>query len=399
MQVSDPQRIGRRRRSAASLANDERILDAAVLELAGAGFDEFSLQKVSRTVGLRSASGVYNRFENASELALATWERRLREPFAALVADAAGLLDDPSPARAERLAETVSHPDPWLVAALSVLAATHRDPFVDEVAGRDIRLLVEAHPAYGDRSSRACLLGSLAAVFGPTILSLSSSTPRGDWRDFYLAHGRLDVARTTYPGSAAAIAPPLLDVTTTDPIRDDLVLAYGHLLGEVGLKRATVGRVSRRIDYSTGVVYERYPDRGALVGDAVRVLLRAYMTRFLRRTAASAADGTLVRDLAGTLRGIFAADWRWFERFRLETHIAAAHDARVAEVVGDLHRDVLEHGVDQMGGETAEAPGALAATVLGFRAVVVGLCFLDAVVGGVGDLDWRPYVVPFVEER
>jgi AcrR family transcriptional regulator len=119
-----------RRRSASSQENDERLLDAALDEIACVGIDRLGMSSVARRAGLTTGA-LYGRYENVNELAADVWTTRVRDAqFQFLDHAVRRLVDgDVSIAVADVVRE-LSVPTRATIAALELLATARR---IDEL--------------------------------------------------------------------------------------------------------------------------------------------------------------------------------------------------------------------------------------------------------------------------
>lgn len=72
--------IARRAKSARSLANSAKVLNAVRKNAIKVGLDELSAGSIAKLCGLSTGS-IYSRFEDADEMAIALWEQVVKQPF------------------------------------------------------------------------------------------------------------------------------------------------------------------------------------------------------------------------------------------------------------------------------------------------------------------------------
>ena len=233
------------------MANDDRIMAAALRVLREDGYDGLGMSHVARAAELKSTGALYGRFENVAELSVWVWTERaaaaLRDVSERAIAllDADGI-DEVTLTEAGRLASDLSEPSDTLRAAFELLAVAPRVEELDEVVRPDIEAILAGAGALPDATPRrrAQVLGQLALAWGIGLLSLPPSAPRPEWwmlvaGSIGLDHDRTRPRRTTDP---VPVTPPVPD--TGEPVRD-VVLGGRRLRGGPDRLRAGDGLADR----------------------------------------------------------------------------------------------------------------------------------------------------------
>lgn len=395
----------RRRRSDRAVANDGRILDAALLVLREDGYDGLGMSHVARAAGLNSTGALYGRFENVAELAVWVWTEKASTALHDVSARAIALLDaaaidDVSVAAAQALAAELIEPDDALRAAIELVAVAPRVEELNEVVRPDILALTEAAGASpgADPVRRAQVLGQLSLAWGIGLLSLPSSAPRLEW--WMLVAGSTGLAhdRTRPRRSGEPIAVPDPAPDTGEPVRDVVLRATVEVVAKTGFERATVSRIARRAGYSTGVIYEYYERKDDMIAELVEVLLETLYVTIAERDGDLIAEGRLADLSGGLLAGYVLPAAHQLQRLKVELYLAAAHQPGVDEALGRVltrHTNSLQTRLEATGLSTEEA---LLAPSAG-RAIDHGIALVEAMVGPLNDVDWRLYIQALVSRN
>jgi len=320
-----------RARSAGARANDERILDAAVAEVATDGVDRLRMNATATRCGLTTGA-LYSRYESAAELAVHAWQTRLRDRHHAQLDALVTFLvdgrceDEPAYLAAVRRLRRPTAAD---LATIELLVAARRIDELEEVIADDVQGWLTAWGAGRgrDRARRAEVLSTVGFYWGAALYGLPGARSH-DWdqvlRRFapaLAAHG--DRPRSTGRVRPARMIDPVAE--TGEPLRDALIDATAEVIARSGVERATVSRIARRAGMTDGAVYTRYATKGDLVADAVDVLL----ARVVAADADAVARALEGRDLVDALASIGAGGLspsrqRW-RHFRLEAFLASRH--------------------------------------------------------------------------
>jgi AcrR family transcriptional regulator len=416
--VSAPlaRRPGRRRRSDRALANDRRILDAAVHVLRTRGYDGLGVSQVARQAGLTSTGAVYARFEDIAELAVWVWGQRGAAAVHDALDRAVGLLDatddDGTAEVVAGLAADLARPSEELWAGLELLAVARRVEELEEVVRPDVERWLQAWDADraplpgatgtgtgtetgtgadDDGVRRTLVRGQVGLVLGALLLSLPGSWAEGDGQGILRSTVGLAWRAVVPTGTYAPVLPSLGELRTGEPVRDHVLEAAAAVMARAGFERSTVSRIARRAGYSTGVIYEYYDGKAALMSELVDVVVGATHPSILEADRAVLAAGEGGPLSGPRLAGYLRAEVRQRQLLEVEVHLAGAHHP---EVASSLHR-AMSHRTSEHRGALERAgvpPGVAAVASAAGRALDHGVALLDAVAGPLEHVDWRPYV-------
>jgi AcrR family transcriptional regulator len=386
-----------RRRSAASIETDERLLDAALDELAAVGVDRLGMIGVARRAGLTTGA-LYGRYENAHELAADVWQSRVREPMLAFLDDAVtALLDGGDPKALARVLEVLREPPREMTAGLELMAFARRIDELEELVVPDTETWLRRHRASlraRDQRHRAQVLFAAGSVVGMLLYSVPGSDvseaepvlsviSQGLARQYDEPDTRFLPVRMGQERSALG-----------DPHHDALIDAVAAITARVGFERATASRIARRANLTSGAIYARYHTKDELLRQAVEVLIA-------RRFADALSSSThLVRGLdAGTttasvVAGLLGAPRREWRIFRVEAQLAARYRPLLAATLDGVQRTGMATGAEFLRANTNGGPDFIERTAQFMQAMSLGLIFVDIVMPGGAAVDWRPVFIP-----
>lgn len=387
------------------MANDLRILEAALTVLRSDGYDGLGMSHVARAAGLNSTGALYGRFENVAELAVWVWTERASCALRAASERALALLeltevDEAALTEGQAVASLLTDPPDDLRAAFELLAVAPRVEELDEVVRPDVEALVAAAgglPGAPDRR-RAQVLGQLALAWGIGLVSLPATGPELGWWMALVGSVGLaqDRTRLRKAGDPVPVVPPA--PATGEPVRDVVLDAAASVVARTGFERATVSRIARRAGYSTGVIYEYYDRKDDMIAELVEVLLDQLYTSIAERDGELIAEGRLA-ELSGSLLAAYVQpEARALQRLKVELYLAAAHQPAIAEALGHVlvHLgSAVQNRLEAAGLSPEEASLAPAAG----RAIDHGIALVEATAGPLVDVDWRYYIQPLVSRN
>ena len=395
----------RRRRSDRAVANDARILAAALAVLRSDGYDGLGMSHVARAAGLNSTGALYGRFENVAELAVWVWTeqascalRSISERVLALLE--APAVDEATLAEAQAIAAELTDPDDALRAAIELLAVAPRIEELEEVVRPDVEAIIAAAggTVQATPRRRAQVLGQLSLAWGVGLLSLPSAAPPLLW--WMLVAGSIGLAhdRTRSRKAAEPIEAPAPTPDTGEPVRDVVLQAAATVVARTGFERATVSRIARRAGYSTGVIYEYYERKDDMIAELVEVLLETLYVTIAERDGELMAEGRLA-DLSGALlAGYVLPSAHQLQRLKVELYLAAAHQPGIDQALG---RVLTRHTADMR--ERLQAAGMSPEEAMltppGGRAIDHGIALVSAMAGPVDDVDWRLYIQALISRN
>ena len=268
--------LPRRRRTAKAFANDEALRRAAIEVITDSGWDAMTFSEVARRAGL-TVGAVYGRAESKSELGADLWSSSMYPELSGRVEElTASIASGDAPSVVSAMTAW-SQPSKALQAAVAMSVAALFDEDLREVIGRDMTALVDLHcGTSGSRSatSAASAALSIGAAFGRVLAADTGSKVAAPSRvaaqreiDMSLARGR----------SRALPRGPVIEFmrapATDDPHLDLLQMAALDVIGRVGYRRATVARICRAAQVSSGSMFARFNSKAELVVSAADAML------------------------------------------------------------------------------------------------------------------------------
>ena len=336
--------LPRRRRTARAIQNDEAIRAAAISVIVDSGWDAMTFSEVARRAKL-TVGAVYGRAESKADLGADLWTSTL---FPALSVGLNGLAEAVASGSVTEVTEVLrswSDPSDELQAATSLAIAAIFDDDLHEVIGPDMTALLDSHCGRlvgrsGPASAASAL--SMGGVFGRVLASQSDARLPVAGRA--AAQREIDMSLAT--GRAEALPRlPLISFqrtpATNDPHLDLLQMAALVVIGRVGYRRATVARICRLAQVSSGSMFARFESKAELVTSAAAAMFvsHAEQTRVLKSVAMN--TGMAVAN-AMILRAFLDPAVRGQRGMRLEL-------ARVAE-----HHPELQ-GIDVLGARAQQS--------------------------------------------
>jgi AcrR family transcriptional regulator len=391
-----------RRRSESSQLNDERILDAALAELAASGIDRLAMRAVARRAGLTTGA-LYPRYESAGELGAAVWTHRVSEHHAQLLRETVAVLVDGEPfAGLDRVLAQLRDPAPETIVALEMLGASRRVDELEEVVAPDVERWMAAWgagPRTRRRRRRAQVIYALATVWG-VLLHTTPGHRRLDWRPLF-ARIRWSYAQPYAEPAKRLVVPELeaVHAQTGDPVHDALLDAVAAIVARVGLERATGSRIARRAGLTHGAIYARYETKEALLEHAIAVLQSRRFTddmQALDAVLAARDPGVATAQLVGGYLGSSRRDWR---RFRVEAHLAARAHPGAAATLDRVQEEARDAYLDAIGARTPRERRELDLLARSAQVMPIGLAFADLLVPDVPAIDWRLVLCPMMSPR
>ncbi len=388
-----------RRRSVSSQENDERLLEAALVEIADVGIDRLGMSGVARRAGLTTGA-LYGRYENVYELAAAVWTTRVRDTHFALLDRAVRALvdDDRSIPLGEVIQELVC-PSRSTVAALELLATARRIDELDEVVTPAVEEWMQGWRA-GTRGTRPAPTrpGAVHDRLGVGRSPAHDPPPPGDGmgtgdrRRRALLRSALFGSDRTVParggrhraGRDRRRRPERAHRFRLGHHRARRLRAR-HDVADRAPGRAHVGRDLRAL-----------PDQGPVARALGRSSARPPLgrrsrgeQRHIHRPRCRARDGAHRRRIPRRPR----REWR---TFRIEAQLAARHRPELAAALDQVQEAAIYAYLEALGARTADEHRALDAFGRFAQLIPLGLAFVDLVTPGVAGTDWRAIFVPLL---
>ena len=388
-----------RRRSAASIETDERLLEAALDELATVGIDRLGMIGVARRAGLTTGA-LYGRYENVHEVAADIWRLRVRGPMFALLDDVVAALIDGGDAKALiRVLEVLQEPPREIAAGLELMVCARRVDELEEIVAPETDAWMRGRGAAArarDQRRRAQVLFAVGSVTG-MLLHAIPGTRRTDWEPA-LSSLAQSFARPYETPSSRFTAVRFGPVRSTlgDPHQDALIDAVAAITARVGFERATASRIARRANLTSGAIYARYHTKDELLTDAVEVLLAQRFANDLADNAylIDATDpGTAAASVIGGYLGRPRRDWRIF---RVEAQLAARYRPELAAALDRVQEAGIRANVDALRAGSHAPADVLERMARLNHAMPLGLAFVDIALPAGGSVDWRSIFVPLL---
>jgi AcrR family transcriptional regulator len=388
-----------RRRSASSQRNDELLLDAGSAEIVAVGVDRLAMRSVARRAGLTTGA-LYSRYENVAELAAAIWTSRVRDEHRALLDIAIrGLVDRDRSAPLDRLIEELRSPSDNTLLALEFLATARRIDELEEVVLAEVSEWMSAWragPRAGDQRRRAQVLYTLATVWGIVLHEIPGGR-RLDWT-YITKSTRWSFAQPytepSEPFVADVVGPVVAD--TGNAGQDALIDSVATIVARVGFERATATRIARRAGLTAGSIYARYRTKDDLLEHAVDLLLARRFADDLAANSHTFTASDVGSATARVVGGYLSAPRREWRRFRIEAQLAARHRRQLAITLDRVQEDAIRENFDVFGAKTDEERRALDLIARFAQITPLGLAFVDLVVPGVPETDWRLILKPLL---
>lgn len=350
LRAVDPTGVRDRARQNRAIANDARILDAAVSVLADDGWEDASVLHISEVCGLARRT-VLNRYGDRAGVAAAAWSARLAPRLSdALnaVIDAASPVEPHPQVLADAL-EPFIDADTHLRAAGEVLIVSGYQPDLRRVVAETLSEAVEpalsptASPLSRADAARRAFVVSLALgalVEGRTF-------PDGIVMDVTADLGAIADALATRqpPTSLPSVEMAHLDETVV-PDSDEavarLLSAMLRLVGDHGYEATTIDRITREAGFSSGTLFGRYESKRSLFLDATARMLaqaearnHAVLRELGSQYSPGIADAVMTREFMSVQR-------RRMRTITLEQYRLAWHDADVLSTFTSLHEAIVE---------------------------------------------------------
>jgi AcrR family transcriptional regulator len=384
-----------RRRSESSQANDVKILDAALREVDEVGVDNLAMTSVARRAGLTTGA-LYARYESTGELAAALWTTAIAERHFAFLDQAVSALIDGRTGDVEDLAVELSAPSIETSVALELITTSRRIDDLQEVVFNDIALWMQhwdAAPRTRRRRRRVQVLFTLGTVWG-VLLHIAPNRRPLDWRPVF-ERLQWSFAQPYDEPRRRFVADRVQEVNadTGDPVQDALTGAVAAVIARVGLERATVSRISRRANLTSGAIYGRFASKEHLLDEAIVTLLaRRFTDDLFASNSAFAPDaGNAAARIVGGYMSEPRQQWR---RFRIETQLVARHHPRIAATLDRVQEGGVREYLEALGVGNVEEQQFFDILARFAQLVPLGLALVDLVTPGVPTTDWRPVLVP-----
>ncbi len=355
--------------------------------LADAGPDAVHLSSVAQALGL-PLGDVEEIFGHSGELLYTAWQSRLRDEFAALVAQARTIMTG----QFSSLGRDVESPS-IRRAAVHVLIVAHRFDELREIVPADVQgIFSEYDRDLGSASDHTVLravvgwlCGSAIDPFDPSLDTLEL-LPSIGWYDGCWNRHSAVVQRDHSP----ALALTFDGVGTIEP---DILVACTRIVAQGGVGRATLLRIARAAGYPSAEMYERFGRQEYLLAQYVHVV---FSTLFAYPRMTEIMNDP--RYAAMRLKVWLEPSLRIRRRALVESVLAAAF----SPILASAYKNALENSVaDLMIGNLSSDDRGTANVFRRFvasRHITLGLAIVEDVDLETWSRDWGPFLASFLSD-
>ena len=284
------QPVVRRATSQRSTRNAAAVLKAITQESIANGLDGIVASSVAIRAGLTTGA-IYSRFENSDEMLIALWENVVAPEFEPFLADTISAINSTTPITATTpIVELLEKPSRIVGLGAEFLAIAQRNDVVGEVVTPQISLWLSdagLHQRNNAVKKAGVALGASIAI-GSALRSFITGTNTG--MPIIAESIRSSISAATPTSSPRKRLDPVSTHSNTGvPLRDALINATAEVMSKTGFTNATISRIARKSQVTSGSIYNFYPDKETLMNDAVRELMRTTQRQTLdaKRTATS----------------------------------------------------------------------------------------------------------------
>lgn len=274
--VQSASELPRRRRSERALLNDAAIRQSTIDLIAEEGWDGVTFAKVAKRSNL-TVGAVYVRAENTAELGTDLWINSLFPYLKDAMSSLMSAVYSKNLNLIQTQVETWDNPDPELIASIEILIASLFDEDLAEIPKRDMKEFLNRYctdkSGYNKNQAAANAL-ILGELFGRALGAANKILPDTPARE--VAENCIAMIEAT---TVTADIPKNVFVTTAkedkdpDPHTRVLHQATLKVIGKVGYKRATIARICRTAQVSSGSLFPRFETKSALIASAVKALI------------------------------------------------------------------------------------------------------------------------------
>jgi AcrR family transcriptional regulator len=397
----------KRRRNAA--ANDE-LLDQVSLDLLSQhGVDGLSFSEISEKTGL-SRAPIYARFDSSEDVAVDLWSKALLGHLDHLLSLNAAWYSGSETQPSAELLQELSAPSTKSNALIEVLAVARRFPYLQEVVARDFSLRIEHYvkqanvPRAVAVTQLSVLLGSLflAPIFNSVVSVLTPVISEG-WKEALPIAREILGSENTWSVEPIAVSPlqlPLPAMEFNDELLDAFVPATMTVISRSGYEHASANRISREAGRAFNAVYEKFPNKEALMKRVVSAWVEDGVNTTFTPFLGITEEEFIFRSVTQG-RSLVAEINRPFRNLRNEMTLAARHHRKIAEDMVELYEQAAQSGYDAFASRYSgsnpdlfQEMGRLGSIV---RSNGFGLCLMGSCVGSLADIDWTPASTKYVE--
>ena len=382
-----------RAKSAATIANDKKILDAALATAHKLGLANLRFSHVTEKTGL-SSGALYARYVDHADLTAALWDERLQVPTMELLNYLATALPVAAGVDARNLAVRLANLSKEEVVGLEAIMIAHRLPELDELVSRDLESWVHASGYAGaPMSDKVRFAVSLSTTFG-CIFNSQVDANVEDWAHIFPVYSMaLTNTKTGFAPQRRRQKGVPVTSKTGDALRDALIDATAAVIARSGTDGATLSRIARRARLTSGAVYTLYEGKDALISDALRELLNTAATESGHVVAAGAAMGDEAGATAALYTLAFAPERKPWRQFRMEVNLSARTNRATKAIVVQSYKSGTARYRELYEGRTDVSPKLLNLIARAGRSVPMGLSVAEVVLPELESLDFLPFAI------
>jgi AcrR family transcriptional regulator len=290
MTKSQQQPVVRRAASQRSTRNAAAVLKAITQECIANGLDGIVASSVAKRAALTTGA-VYSRFENSDEMLIALWENVVAPEFQTYVVNTIAAINSAtSITEKTEIVSQLAKPSRVVSLGAEFLVVAQRNEVVGEVVIPQISTWLSdagLHQRNTAIKKAGVALGASIAV-GSALRSFITGTNAG--MPIIAESIRSSISAATPTSSPRKRLDPVSTHSNAGiPLRDALINATAEVMSKTGFTNATISRIARKSQVTSGSIYNFYPDKETLMNDAVRELMRTTQRQTLdaKRTATS----------------------------------------------------------------------------------------------------------------
>lgn len=334
-----------RAKSASTIANDNKIRDAAIEIAHQIGLQHLRFGHIVEHTGLTTGA-LYSRFADHNDLLATLWIDRLRDPFVKLLQDAMAAFESDGSQAVYRLAEQLHKLSKVEWAAIEAVIIAPRIPELDEIVTEDVvecLAKLGLTPQFsGDDVHGIKVITVISLMFA---CAFNSFIDKGidDWKSIFALHRFvINDLKPVSNRKELSHGPLPVNADTDDALRNTLINATAEVITRSGIDGATLARIARRARMTSGAVYTLYETKDQLIADAIKVLMSAARSDTTSLVQESKVAGDTFTSTMQVYSLAFDATRRSFRRFRLEVLTSARTDTDVKSLVRGVYRQRMK---------------------------------------------------------
>lgn len=327
-----------RARSQRSIANDTLILNAALQVANQSGLEALSLSVVATHAGLTTGA-LYSRYEDNDDLQASLYLDRIESPFFEFLDTALQeFLTGEGNIALNDLLQSGSVVPPEIILGLEALIISHRNGALEEVVSPIMNQWLTRWGLVSESTDIdiARVTVALGTILG-ILLHKFAEIEFVNWRLPILG-----LSRAVHDAKPSFTPLPRFEfidfrAASDNEIRNVLATAAAEIIGKIGYSSATISRIARRSNLSTGTIYNTYESKEDLLVDALSMLLHLSRQETLDHETRSLESNKLVDGFSAQFAaGQLPTRHKW-QRFRHEAFLASRINPRVRGVIAEVH--------------------------------------------------------------